>query len=120
MEARKNTLIAPTIRVKDMQNSLDFYTNPFGRQTSGTNTRKDGQIVHASVGFDSPLLMLSPPLDVGTRGNRTKNTLSVGVEFYIGMNGSKKLDAFFTQVKAKGVSVINEPKSEPGETGYSY
>ena len=28
------------------------------------------------------------------------------------MNRSKKLDAFFTEVKAKGITVINEPKTE--------
>jgi uncharacterized glyoxalase superfamily protein PhnB len=41
-----------------------------------------------------------------------KNKLGVGVELYIGMNGSKKLDEFFTELKGKGVIVINEPKTE--------
>ena len=115
MEARRNNTIAPSIRVKDMQKSLDFYTKTLGFQTTEKLTRRDGRIAHASVGFDSPLLMLSPVENVRTpqtKEDLAKNRLGIGVEFYIGMNGSKKLDQFFTEVKAKGVTVINEPKNE--------
>ena len=115
MEARRNTTIAPSIRVKDMQKSLDFYTKTLGFQTTDKLTRRDGRIAHASVGFDSPLLMLSPVEYVRTpqtKDDLAKNKLGVGVQFCIGMNGTKKLDAFFTEVKAKGITVINEPKTE--------
>lgn len=115
METRKSNTIAPSIRVKDMQKSIDFYTNMLGFKTSDKSTRKDGRIVHAVVGFDSPLLMLSPIEYVRTpqtKEDLTKNKLGVGVEFFIGMNGTKKLDAFFTEVKAKGITVINEPTTE--------
>jgi len=115
MEARKNATLAPSVRVRDMQKSLEFYTKTLGFQATDKLTRRDGRIVHASVGFDSPLLMLSPVENVRTAQTRedlTKNKLGVGVEFYIGMNGSKKLDEFFTEVKAKGITVVNEPKTE--------
>jgi uncharacterized glyoxalase superfamily protein PhnB len=115
MEARRKNTIAPSIRVKDMQKSLDFYTKTLGFQATDKLTRRDGRIAHVSVGFDSPLLMLSPVEYVRTpqtRENLTKNKLGIGVEFYIGMNGSKTIDAFFTDLKAKGVTVINEPKTE--------
>lgn len=115
MEPQKNNAIAPSIRVKDMQKSLDFYTKPLGFQTTDKLTRQDGRIAHASVGFDSALIMLSPVEYVRTPQSKedlAKNKLGVGVEFYFGMNGSKKLDEFFTEVKAKGVTVINEPKTE--------
>ncbi len=115
MEARRNNTIAPSIRVKDMQKSLDFYTKTLGFQATDKLTRKDGKVAHASVGFDSALLMLSPVEYVRTpqtKEDLAKNKLGVGVEFYIGINGSKKLDEFFTEVKAKGITVINEPKTE--------
>ncbi|HEY6952783.1 MAG TPA: VOC family protein, partial [Bacteroidota bacterium] len=60
METRRNRTISPSIRVKDIQKSLDFYTKTLGFQTSGWTTRQNGKIAHVSVGFDSPLLMLSP------------------------------------------------------------
>ena len=115
MEPRRNNTIAPSIRVKDMQKSLDFYTKTLGFQTTDKLTRKNGSIAHVTVGFDSPLLMLSLVENVRTpqtKEDLAKNKLGVGVEFYIGINGSKKLDEFFTEVKAKGVTVINEPKLE--------
>jgi len=115
METRKSIIIAPSIRVKDMQKSLDFYTKTLGLHESDKLTRKDGKIAHASVGYETPILTLSSVEDVFTsevKDTIAKNKLGVGVEFHIGMNGSKKLDQYFTEVKAKGVTVVNEPKTE--------
>lgn len=115
MEAQRNNTIAPSIRVRDMQKSLDFYTKTLGFQTTDKLTRRDGRIAHVSLGFDSPLLMLSPVEYVRTPRTKEElanNKLGVGVEFYIDMKGSKKLDDFFTEVKAKGITVIDEPKTE--------
>ena len=115
MKAPRNNTIAPSIRVRDMQKSLDFYTNKLGFQTIDKLTRRDGSIAHASIGFDSPLLMLSPVESIRTPRTKEElanNKLGVGVEFYIDMNGSRKIDDFFTKVKAKGIKVINEPKTE--------
>jgi uncharacterized glyoxalase superfamily protein PhnB len=98
-----------------MQKSLDFYTKTLGFQTTDKLTRRDGRIAHVSLGFDSPLLMLSPVeyiRTLRTKEELANNKLGVGVEFYIDMKGSKKLDDFFTEVKAKGITVINEPKTE--------
>ena len=115
METRRNQTIAPSIRVKDMQESLDFYTKALGFRTFGRITRQNGRIAHISVGFDSPLLMLSPIEYVRTartKENFAKNIVGVGVEFYIHMNESKTVDDFFLELKAKGITVINEPKTE--------
>ena len=115
MEPRRNKTIAPSIRVKDMQKSLDLCMKAIGFRTSDKLTRKDGRIAHASVGFDSPLLMLAPIEYVRTpqtKKDLAKNKLGIGVQFHIGINGSKKLDEFFTDVKAKGITIINEPMIE--------
>jgi uncharacterized glyoxalase superfamily protein PhnB len=98
-----------------MQKSLEFYTKTLGFQASDTLTRKDGKIAHASVGFDSPLLMLSLVENVRTPQSKedlARNKFGVGVELYIGVNKSKKLDEFFKEVKSKGITVIQEPKTE--------
>ena len=89
-----------------MQQSLDFFTMTLGVQVPDKVIRKHGTIPVSSLGFDSPLLMLSPSME---------NKLGVGVEFYFGMNGSKQLDEFFTTVTAKGIMVICEP-NHPNDT----
>jgi len=61
------------------------------------------------------MIMLSPVEYVRTQQTKdelAKNKLGVGVEFYIGLNGTKNLDEFFTEIKAKGITVISEPKTE--------
>ncbi len=105
--------MAPSIRVRDMQKSLDFYKKMFGFRIMDKLTRSDGKIAHASVGFDSPVLMLSPVEYVRTqqtKDNLAENKFGIGVEFHIAMAGS--LDEFFTEMKAKGIQVINRPTTK--------
>jgi uncharacterized glyoxalase superfamily protein PhnB len=115
MEAARNQTITPSLRVRDIQKSLDFYTKTLGFQTSGRITRQNGKIAHVSVGFDSPLLMLSPMEYVRTwrtKENFINNKVGVGVEFYINLNETTTVDVYFNELKSKGVTVINEPKTE--------
>lgn len=115
MEQRRNTTIALSIRVKDMQKSLDFYTETLGFQLIDKHILKDGKIAHASVGFDSMLIILLPVEHVRTpqtKEDLAKNKLGVGVELCIRMSGSKRLNELFAGVKAKGITVIDGPKTE--------
>ena len=115
MEARKHQTLVPSIRVKDMQQSLDFYTKKLGFQATDKLTRKDGKVVHASIGVDSPMFMLSPIEYVRTTQTKedlAKNKLGIGVEFHVGVTGSRKLDELFAELKGKGVAFVSEPKTE--------
>ena len=115
MAARRKQTIIPSLRVKDIQKSLDFYTKTLGFQTSGRITRRNGKIAHVSVGFGSPLLMLSPMEYVRTwrtKENLLKKMVGVGVEFYMYVDAPKTVDGYFKELKAKGVAVINDPKTE--------
>jgi uncharacterized glyoxalase superfamily protein PhnB len=118
MEARRNNRFAPVMRIREIQKNLIFYKKTLGFQVSEKLTRKDGRIVRACVGFDSPLLMLSPGVYVRspqTNDHLAKSKLGTGVEFHFGMNGSRMLDEFFTEARAKGITVTNEP-NQPYDT----
>jgi len=113
MGTRTNNNMSASIIVRDMKKSLDFYKKMFGFRIMDTLTRSDGKIAHASVGFDSPVLMLLPVDYVRmqqTKENLAKNKFGIGVEFHIAMAGS--LDEFFNQVKAKGIQVIRRPTTK--------
>jgi uncharacterized glyoxalase superfamily protein PhnB len=115
METRRNSNIAPGIRVRDMQKSLEFYTKTLGFMTMDKLICKNGKIAHASVGIDSPVLMLSPIDSVRTPQSKkdlAENKLGVGVRFHFGMTGTRKLDEYFIELKGKGIKVVNEPKTE--------
>jgi len=115
MEIRKNNKFAPGIKVKDMQKSLEFYIKTLGFMTIDKLVRKNGQIAHASVGLDSPVLTLSPIDSVRTphvKKELAENKLGVGVRFRFGMTGARKLDEYFSELKVKGIKVIQEPKTE--------
>ena len=104
-----------SIRVKDMQKSIDFYTETLGLQIIDKLILENGKMAYASVGFDSTLITLLPIEHAQTprmKEDLAKNKLGVGVEFYLGMNDSKKFDKFFGEVKTKGITLVNEPKTE--------
>jgi len=112
MEARKNAAIASSIRVRDMQKNLDFYSKTSGFQAADKLHDKDGKAAQSTVGFDSPLLILSSMWYLGrhqTKDDPRETGLGGCVEFCIGRSGTGKLDAFFAEVKAKGITVINQP-----------
>lgn len=115
METRRNSNIAPGIRVRDIQKSLEFYTKTLGFMTMDKLIRKNGKIAQAWVGLDSPVLMLSPINSVRTPQTKkelAENKLGVGVRFHFGMTGTRKLDEYFVEVKRKGTKIISEPKTE--------
>jgi uncharacterized glyoxalase superfamily protein PhnB len=115
METLKERVLAPAIKVKDMEKSLSFYTKMLGFMTMDKLVRKNGKIAHASVGLSSPVLMLSPIDAVRTpqtKGELKENKLGVGVRFQFGMTGTRKLDDYFVEVQKKGIKVLAEPKTE--------
>jgi uncharacterized glyoxalase superfamily protein PhnB len=115
MVAGKNNKFAPGIKVRDMQKSIDFYIKMLGFMTMDKLTRKNGQIAHASVGIDSPLLSLSSidsVLNPQIKKELETNKFGVGVRFHFGMTGTRTLDEYFLELKKKGVKVVSEPKTE--------
>jgi uncharacterized glyoxalase superfamily protein PhnB len=98
-----------------MQRSLDFYATTSGLRIIDKVLLKDGNIIHPSVGFESPLLMLSRAEDSRTpqsKDDLAKNKAGIGIEFCIHIDGSKMLDELSIELKAKEAIPINEQKNE--------
>jgi len=115
MENHRNSNIAPAIKVRDMEKSLVFYTKVLGFMTMDKLVRKNGKIAHASIGLDSPVLMLSPIDMVRTLTSKQQlkeNKLGVGVSFHFRMTGTRTLDDYFVEIKRKGIRIVDEPKTE--------
>lgn len=82
-----------------------------GFQTTGPHTLENEEIVRASVGLDSTLIVLSLMKDDTTlqpHEDLLKYKPGAGIEFCINVNESKPLDELFSQVKANRIPVINE------------
>ena len=115
MDTRSNAKFAPGIKVRDMQKSLEFYIKTLGFMTLDKLTRRNGDIAHASVGFDAPVLTLSSIDSVRSpqlKKDLMENKFGVGVRFHFGMTGSRTLDEYFVELKRKGIKVVSEPKTE--------
>lgn len=117
---RKCASITPIIKVDDMQRSLEFYTRRLGLQTTEQHTLESGQIVQASVGFDSPLIVLSLVMDVGgqqTDTDRATPKRGAGVALGIRMNGLAAFEKLYSEVKARGIPLDSEQKTGLPQTG---
>ena len=115
METRRNSTIAPGIKVRDMQTSLDFYTKTLGFLTIDKLATKKGIVFHASVGMDSPALMLSPMnggLHLRGAKEASETKVGLGVNFRFAMTGTRELDEYFNEIRVKGITIIHEPRTE--------
>jgi len=91
LDARKNDNMASSIRVTGMRTSLDLYIKMFGFRIIDKLARNEGKIVHAFVGFDSAVLMLSQVEYVReqeAKDNLVENKFGIGVEVHIVAAGS--------------------------------
>ncbi|HCV42331.1 MAG TPA: hypothetical protein DGH68_02520 [Bacteroidetes bacterium] len=107
--------MVPIIKVKDMQKSLDFYTKILGFQTTEQHTLENGEIVRASVGVDSTLIVLSLMKDVQTSQRIEdvgKCKLGVGVEFCFNIKKSQRVYDLFAEIETKGILTIKGPQPE--------
>jgi uncharacterized glyoxalase superfamily protein PhnB len=115
MDIQKTNTIAPSIRVRDIQQSIGFYTRTLGFMTLEKHICKNGDIVVATVGLDSPMLMLLPFRTIRTHERKEEfqqKKPGIGVRFRFGMTGTRTLDEYFAEVKRKGATIVEEPKTE--------
>lgn len=115
MDERKANILAPSIRVCDMLQSIGFYTRTLGLMTLDKHENKNGDIVIATVGLDAPVLMLLPVRTIRKQERKEdlrQNKPGIGVQFRFKMAGTRSIDEYFAEVKRKGAVIVEEPKTE--------
>ena len=99
--------ISPTLAVKDMKATIDYYTNSLGFKL-GMSFPSPESPEYADLSKDGMVLMILPTANLGIGGGEK---LGTGVNLYMQIDGD--IDAYYDEVKAKGVKITADIKDEP-------
>ena len=99
--------ISPTLAVRNMKQTIEFYRDSLGFQMGMPFPDADSP-EYADLSKDGMVIMLVPTQNVGV-GNEEK--LGTGVNLYMQIDGD--IDEYYGELKSKGVRVIVDIKDEP-------
>lgn len=99
--------ISPTLAVRDMKATLDFYINALGFKLGMTFPTIDNP-EYADVSKDGMVLMFLPAENLGI-GKDEK--LGTGVNLYMQIEGD--IDAYYSELKKRGVRIAVDIRDEP-------
>jgi uncharacterized glyoxalase superfamily protein PhnB len=95
--------ISPNLSVKDMNETLDFYTKKLGFMPGMTFPNPDTP-VYADVTKDGMTFMFTPAAGA-------KEKMGAGVNFYLQIDGD--IDSYYNDLLNRGVNVRVDIKNEP-------
>ena len=99
--------LSPTLAVKDVKKSVEFYRDSLGFELGMTFPDADSP-EYADLSKDGMVLMFIPAKDVGIGGGEK---VGLGVNLYMQIDGD--LDEYYAAVKGKGVKIVADIKDEP-------
>ena len=99
--------LSPTLAVRDMKKTIDFYTNSLGFKLGMTFPSPDNP-EYADLSKDGMVLMFLPTANIGISSNEK---LGVGVNLYMQIDGD--IDEYYDELKKKGVKITEDIKDEP-------
>ena len=99
--------ISPTLAVRDMKATLEFYTKALGFKAGMTFPTLDNP-EYADISKDGMVLMFLPTKNLGI-GKGEK--LGTGVNLYLQIDGD--IDVYYYQLKKRGVNITVDIKDEP-------
>ena len=99
--------LSPTLAVRDMKKTIEYYTESLGFKLGMTFPSPESP-EYADISKDGMVLMFLPAVNLGI-GNDEK--LGTGVNLYMQIDGS--IDAYYDEVKEKGVKITADIKDEP-------
>ena len=99
--------LSPTLAVKDVKKSIEFYRDSLGFQI-GMTFPDAAKPEYADLSKDGMVLMFIPSKDVGI-GDGEK--VGIGVNLYMQIDGD--IDEYYAAVKGKGAKIVADIKDEP-------
>jgi uncharacterized glyoxalase superfamily protein PhnB len=99
--------LSPTLAVRDMKKTIDFYTKSLGFRLGMTFPSPENP-EYADLSKDGMVLMFLPAANIGI-GNQ--EILGVGVNLYMQIDGD--IDEYYDKLKKQGVKIAVEIKDEP-------
>ncbi|MBN1176977.1 MAG: VOC family protein [Dehalococcoidales bacterium] len=99
--------ISPTLAVRDMKATLEFYTKALGFKAGMTFPTLDDP-EYADISKDGMVLMFLPTKNAGIEDGEA---LGRGVNLYLQIDGD--IDAYYGELKKRGVKIIADIKDEP-------
>ena len=99
--------ISPTLAVRNMKQTIQFYRASLGFKTGMTFPNADNP-EYADLSKDGMVLMFIPTENIGI-GKEEK--FGVGVNIYMQIDGD--IDKYYNELKDKGVKIVVDIKDEP-------
>jgi uncharacterized glyoxalase superfamily protein PhnB len=99
--------ISPALAVRDMKETIEFYTQKLGFTLGMTFPGPDSP-EYADLSKDSMVLMFLPAANLGIGADAS---LGTGVNLYLQIDAD--IDAYYDEVKKKGVKIVADIKDEP-------
>ena len=99
--------ISPTLAVRDMKQTIQFYRDSLGFQLGMTFPDANNP-EYADLSKDGMVIMLVPTRNVGIH---SKQKLGIGVNLYMQIDGD--IDEYYNQLIKKGVEIVVDIKDEP-------
>jgi len=99
--------LSPTLAVRDMKNTIDFYKNSLGFRIGMLFPDADNP-EYADLSKDGMVLMFIPAANLGIVNDEK---LGAGVNLYMEIDGD--IDEYYAELKEKGVEIAVDIKDEP-------
>jgi PhnB protein len=99
-------MLSPLLMVKDMEKTIEFYTQILGFENTFQLPDPEGNLVHANLVWKDVHIMLGPaspavpPEAMPYRGS--------GVDFYILVEKEDDIDQYYAMLKEKGANIVQE------------
>ncbi len=99
--------LSPTLAVRDMKKTIDFYTKSLSFELGMTFPTPENP-EYADLSKDGMVLMFLPTSELGIGA---KENLGTGVNLYLQIDGD--IDEYYDELKKRGVKIAVDIKDEP-------